>query len=1395
MRDGILRRLRSRALPLVLAAAALAAGLVGPIPIAQAKLDPLNIITVQIQRADIMVVLDTSGSMAFRPEDNQVVGGDCYNGANCVTTALPNTCTDGTTCAASNTCLDGYSGCTSGVNSYCANGDRCLPGRLCGSGSSQTVCPSTTTACRDGSACGHLCTDGTSVCNTDTDCPTTYNTCGTTRHCQGNDSSSSTCTTDSNCTSATCNTGANPNRCEYNSGCGSGSDCFGASSCSSGNCRWYNATECTANSDCRKCVATCSNNRNTVCTNPGSPDSACGTVANTCNLSTTACAASTGSTTCGYWCSDGTACATSSSFCTSVTGAVTACTLVCPDSGSCYTSSHCGTGSCPSGSNIYLGSSRLAIAKHSITNVMAETKNIANFGFMTFNQTGYFPYQATSSTTRKYVEYLDDRYLRNHGGWDTTNARPLAQFSAGGRTYTIECAGTGASYSPSPCTAVGTTVYGGGGGSSALPAGNSQYQRNHHHGGGGNLRTDFCGTRCTSGGRSWNYQGSYYTYDQRVVSSTTITFSSTYQGPSYTSGSTTYTYFQFPYDYNGYDVSGTGMCTDANGDAPVCALYSGSSCSDASGSRTDGVLRTMPSLSDTQSVQDTNVGLINNWLALQNSGGVVARSGTPTGCSLQFASSGSTSPATAGAYYDAYSAMSALKTSDPAAACRNNAVLLVTDGEPNGPGDDSTCGELATCGTDTLSGCTCKSVLAARHMKDDLGVKTYAVGFGAQTTGSSTLDNIAKAGGSPLRTDGHYAFYAIRETDLVESLRAAVYAAAKGDYTTAAPTVATSSSSIVAGDYALLASSEFPSFRGHLRAFRTVDASGVAINPPTLAWDAGTKLATRTWNTRKVFTSNSTNNLVGFVDGSSAANSAALYALGLGASATEAASIIEWTLGNGRAWPLGALLNSTPMTHGTGIDLNLPGHAAYQTASSTNRPKMVYVGADDGMLHAFYMESGTWGNAGDEAWAYVPPDLLPQLTEIYVNGGQSSDPTAHSYGVNSSPKINDVCTGSCAAQSDWRTVLVSGEGPGGKGYFALDISALPSAAAPFSVLWHSAWLSTFADTLGQSWSVPAFAFAGSPRTSILLFGSGYDVDPADGHDQGAYLHLINTVTGAAYLSAPHLAAPSSPVTTYAVIADTAVAMDPSSFAPVAAYQADLGGRVWRLAGANTAPGSTPLLDSGVAHPYYYSPSVYLSTGTTVYVALNDSTTDDPDMNTSSSAVPYATLFKDDGGTKVNLTLNANSTSYTNSVPLTSLCKTGCTAGTCACSSAANRFTSTARPASSPVLINNLDALATASIQAMFLVYQPPTAPCAQGRSYVVVLDVTDVPVTQSYVIDAGAGKAAGMFVGGGGQLIVAKSGTGSGAASLSVMTSVVAQPATGSTTPVARVVGQVEKDD
>src|SRR6185312_9681776 len=64
--------------------------------------------------------------------------------------------------------------------------------------------------------------------------------------------------------------------------------------------------------------------------------------------------------------------------------------------------------------------------------------------------------------------------------------------------------------------------------------------------------------------------------------------------------------------------------------------------------------------------------------------------------------------------------------------------------------------------------------------------------------------------------------------------------------------------------------------------------------------------------------------------------------------------------------------------------------------SFTGRPTIAYVGARDGMLHAFCVTPGTgsttcYGAApGEEIWAIIPPGMRSKMTTAY-NGGSNMD--------------------------------------------------------------------------------------------------------------------------------------------------------------------------------------------------------------------------------------------------------------------------------------------------------------------------------------------------------------------------------------------------------------------
>ncbi len=172
--------------------------------------------------------------------------------------------------------------------------------------------------------------------------------------------------------------------------------------------------------------------------------------------------------------------------------------------------------------------------------------------------------------------------------------------------------------------------------------------------------------------------------------------------------------------------------------------------------------------------------------------------------------------------------------------------------------------------------------------------------------------------------------------------------------------------------------------------------------------------------------------------------------------------------GSPQVWKLGDIINSTPTVVGTPrerFDV-LYGDQSYNNflIQYANRRQVVYVGANDGMLHAFnggfYNRgddpcTGTNGGApvehgyftklyfppaagcprddssgtplGTELWAFLPYQLLPQLQFL-------ADPSyTHVYYVDLKPKVTDarIFTPDADHPNGWGTILIGGMRLGG----------------------------------------------------------------------------------------------------------------------------------------------------------------------------------------------------------------------------------------------------------------------------------------------------------------------------------------------------------------------------
>lgn len=155
--------------------------------------------------------------------------------------------------------------------------------------------------------------------------------------------------------------------------------------------------------------------------------------------------------------------------------------------------------------------------------------------------------------------------------------------------------------------------------------------------------------------------------------------------------------------------------------------------------------------------------------------------------------------------------------------------------------------------------------------------------------------------------------------------------------------------------------------------------------------------------------------------------------------------------------------------------------------ANASRRSILFVNANDGMLHGFYDDTG------QEAFAYIPGFLSPKLSslpEIDYTHISMSDAT---------PAVGDAKVG-----SNWKTVLVSGVGGGGQGVFALDVTD-PGAFGPSKVLWeftdqdHPAMGNVLAPPQILKFRVPDSSSSSYTYKYFAVVASGVNNNAVDGY--------------------------------------------------------------------------------------------------------------------------------------------------------------------------------------------------------------------------------------------------------------------------------------------------------
>lgn len=542
-------------------------------------------------------------------------------------------------------------------------------------------------------------------------------------------------------------------------------------------------------------------------------------------------------------------------------------------------------------------------------------------------------------------------------------------------------------------------------------------------------------------------------------------------------------------------------------------------------------------------------------------------------------------------------------------SCGNNFLVLLTDGLPSAKQDGTPSRNVIQNLADVTTQVSNLKNSAAK-------VKTYVVGFGLPYgTNPAQLNTIASAGGTDT------AYYATSAASL-DAAFSSIFSNISAQ---------TASSSAVA----LNTGSVNANTRVYQAKFSSLDWSGqllsiaVNANNGTLGstiWDAGERINAQGTNRNILTYKPSTNTGIAFrwpttennttntqldLAQSTALNTSASQILDnngaarldylRGSSANEGSGL------NFRARhtsKLGDIVNSSPQYVGApSSNLPDPTYAAFRLAQKSRTP-IIYVGANDGMLHGFNATNG------DEVIAYVPSGVYSNLSKL------TSTQYAHQYYVDGTPSIADVYYG-----NSWHTTLVSSMGNGAKGVFGLDVtnpSNFSEANAASLVNFEFPTTTTAPADANDVGYIPGQVVIKKLNNGVwaAIFGNGYN---STGTGQSS-LFIVDVKTGV--LIKKISTGVGTAVSPNALATPYVVDIDGNNTADVV-YAGDLQGNMWKFDISSTSPASwgvsyklyaagqpiteTPTVSKNPTGDYmvYFGTGQYLTTtDTTSYTSNN-----------------------------------------------------------------------------------------------------------------------------------------------------------------------------------------------
>ncbi|MBP6504724.1 MAG: hypothetical protein KA316_18385 [Rhodoferax sp.] len=344
---------------------------------------------------------------------------------------------------------------------------------------------------------------------------------------------------------------------------------------------------------------------------------------------------------------------------------------------------------------------------------------------------------------------------------------------------------------------------------------------------------------------------------------------------------------------------------------------------------------------------------------------------------------------------------------------------------------------------------------------------------------------------------------------------------------------------------------------------------------------------------------------------------------------------------------LGDIVNSTPVYIGGAatatiaidagvLDMDyekLPtgtdGRTTYRTYINTKATRtegVLFVGANDGMLHGFRDTTGA------EVFAFVPKAVMPNMHQL------AQRTYAHRYFVDGPNVEADACLGSFPCT--WTNLLIGTAGAGAKTVFALDVTT-PMAMTTTSAKWEIDPSTSGFATLGHVLSDVQTGYTRSGQW-VAVFGNGYE--SAGGQ---AVLYIVNLNTGALIKSIVVDNTGSNGLGGVRLVRDANKVI-------VGAYAGDLKGKMWKFdLSSNSASSwsvglsSSPLWTGPATQPITQAPAlvthplggyvVAFGTGK-LYQTTDVSTTTTQAMYGIWDSVPFGTTTTPSG-----VALNSTST--------------------------------------------------------------------------------------------------------------------------------------------------------